>query len=154
MYQNVRPLIGTRHYQYPKIEYRIPPVKDFLEHWGGRTPCFNLLPDAPLFLIEKVGLSWQRHLRRRAVPRVYLTVRQQTVLIAGLTGLGMIWRYSPVGFFMMMALLGVFQVAYRQLMVVPRRDPAYPQYRLVAFYSRLAFWGMVVASFAYLRLAF
>lgn len=154
MYQNVRPLIGTRHYQYPKIEYRIPEVKDFLENWGGKTPCFNLLPDAPLFLIEKVGLAWQRHLRRRAVPRVYLTVRQQTLMIVTLSGLALVWKFFPVAFFMMTTLLGVFQIAYRQLMAVPRRDSGYPSYRLVAFYSRLAFWGMVVATFGYLRLAF
>lgn len=153
MYQQARPLIGTRHYQFPKIEYRIPKVPDYIANWGGNTPGFNLLPDVQFFLIEKVTLAWSRYLRRNRVPRFSLSIPQQNVLIGTLGGLALLWTYYPLGFFSIMVLLGLFQEGYRRLMAVDRDHDHWQRYCLIRFYSQLAFWGMAIASLAYLRIA-
>lgn len=153
MQQSIRPLVGVRHYHIPRIEYQIPQLADYIGHWGGRSPAFNLLGEKPGFLTS-VERSCTIFLRRRGVARLVLSQQQQTAGIAFFLAAGIAWRVYPLAFFLLMAFVGAFSVCYRQLFRCDRQSPAWKGYRQVSFYSALLFFGMVLMTLVYLRISF
>ncbi|HEY9766181.1 MAG TPA: hypothetical protein V6C82_07435, partial [Chroococcales cyanobacterium] len=76
----------------------------------------------------------------------------QTTFISFLVSAGLLWKIYPLGFFLLTACLGAFDVFYRNLASCERRDFRWKNYRLISFYGRLFFWLLVILSLAYLRI--